>query len=83
MSSEGRTRAGGTGPVVRVASATEVTSRIPVTYSTEGSAFGIGTLIGDRVLVVLCAVTITGDDKNTKNVSVRKALGERSMGASQ
>jgi hypothetical protein len=68
-SSVGRIQAGETGPVVQAASAGDVTSCIAVTYNTKSGAFGVGALIGLGVLVVLCAVTITGDDENTKNVS--------------
>jgi hypothetical protein len=68
-SSEGKIRAGETRPVVQAGLAREVTSHISVTYSTKGSAFSVGALIGPGILIVLCAVTIAGDDKNTKNVS--------------
>jgi hypothetical protein len=40
-----------------------------MTYSTECSAFGVVAIIGLRVLVVLRAVTVTSDNKNTENVS--------------
>jgi hypothetical protein len=67
-SSVGRIQAGETGPIVRAALAREAATCIEVTYNTKSGAFGVGALIGLGILVVLCAVTITGDDENTKNV---------------
>jgi len=68
-SSEAGIRASEIRPVVKTTSTWKLISHEPITYSPECSALGVCALIGLWVLVVLRAVTVAGDNKNTENVS--------------
>jgi hypothetical protein len=62
-------QAGETRPVVQATSTRKLASHRQMTYSPECSALGVRALISLGVLVVLRAVTVAGDNKNTENVS--------------